>query len=418
MTRHRAWMPVGVVLVALVLGLIRLGAQPLSFDELFTRDTATLSWSGIWEAARDTEAPHLVYYSLLKPWLAAFGTSDWALRLPSVLFGALAAGATALLGRRLFGELAGLVAGLALAASSYFVSWSQAARGYTLAVLLAVVATYAFVRACEERSTTWWAIWAASLAAAGWVSVFAFSVAAAHLAAFLLFRPRPELRVPVLAACVALAAFLPQLVLVVTGDNGQLDWIPTPTPRHVAVGMWDWASRNPIAVLAGAIGVVQLFREAVPLSGALEGCARRRLARRTAHGDAARIDLPAGVRSALRAGRATCAGARHRRGGRLPAPPVGSRARRRPGDHDDSAARAALRGPGRPAHPLIKTPPRPTGGRGSPRSRRRRRPPPAESEAGAGGDAAAPDTAGAAHRAHRRAAEGRTSRAESEAGAG
>ena len=28
--------------------------------------------------------------------------------------------------------------------------------------------------------------------------------------------------------------------------------------------MWDWASRNPIAVLAGAIGVVQLFREAVP----------------------------------------------------------------------------------------------------------------------------------------------------------
>ena len=193
MTRYRAWMPVGVTLVALALGLIRLGAQPLSFDELFTHDTATLSWSGIWKAARDTEAPHLVYYSLLKPWLAAFGTSDWALRLPSVLFGALAAGATALLGRRLFGELAGLVAGLALAASSYFVSWSQAARGYTLAVLLAVVATYAFVRACEERSTAWWAIWAASLAAAGWVSVFAFSVAAAHLAAFVLFRPRPEL---------------------------------------------------------------------------------------------------------------------------------------------------------------------------------------------------------------------------------
>jgi mannosyltransferase len=265
MTRYRSWwLPVGVFLVALVLGLIRLGAQPLSFDELFTRDTATLSWSGIWDAARDTEAPHLAYYGLMKPWLAVFGTSDWALRLPSVLFGALAAGATALLGRRLFGELAGLVAGLALAGSSFFVSWSQAARGYTLAVLLATVATYAFVRACEERSTAWWAIWAASLAAAGWVNIFAFSVAAAQLVAFILFRPRPALRVPVLAACAALAAFLPQLVLVVSGDNGQLDWIPTPTPRHVAVGMWDWASRNPIVVLAGAIGVVQLFRKAVP----------------------------------------------------------------------------------------------------------------------------------------------------------
>ena len=30
--------------------------------------------------------------------------------------------------------------------------------------------------------------------------------------------------------------------------------------------MWDWASRNPIVVLAGAIGVVQLFRETVPLA--------------------------------------------------------------------------------------------------------------------------------------------------------
>ncbi len=69
---------------------------------------------------------------------------------------------------------------------------------------------------------------------------------------------------PVLAACAAVAAFLPQLVLVVSGDNGQLDWIPTPTPYRVAVGAWDLASRNPIAVLAAAIGLVQLFREAVP----------------------------------------------------------------------------------------------------------------------------------------------------------
>ena len=117
-----------------------------------------------------------------------------------MLFGALAAGATALLGRRLFGELAGLVAGLALAASSYFVSWSQAARGYTLAVLLAMVATYAFVRACDDARPDGGLLWAVTLAAAGWVNVFAFSVAAAHLVAFLLMRPRPPLRAPVLAA--------------------------------------------------------------------------------------------------------------------------------------------------------------------------------------------------------------------------
>ena len=71
-----------------------------------------------------------------------------------------------------------------------------------------------------------------------------------------------------IAACAALAAFLPQLVLVVSGDNGQLDWIPTPTPYRVAVGLWDLASRNPIAVLAAAIGVAQLVRSAVPQAAA------------------------------------------------------------------------------------------------------------------------------------------------------
>jgi hypothetical protein len=73
----------------------------------------------------------------------------------------------------------------------------------------------------------------------------------------------------VIAGSVALALFLPQLVLVTSGDNGQLDWIPTPTPYRVAVGMWDWASRNPIVVLAAAVGVVQLFRQATRWKAAL-----------------------------------------------------------------------------------------------------------------------------------------------------
>lgn len=257
-------MPAGVFVLALTLGLIRLGSQPIWYDEQVTIATATSSWTGIWHAARATEAPHLAYYGLLKPWLALTGTSAWAVRFPSALFGALAAGMTAVLGRRLFGQLAGLVSGVALAAGSFYVSWEQQARGYTLAVLLAVVATYAFVRASQEDATRWWTAWAVSLAAAGWVNLFAYSIVAAHLAALGLMRPRPPLRRAATALAASVALVLPQVVLVAQGDNGQLDWIPSPTPYHVAVGVWDWASRNPIAVLALAIGIVQLVREAVP----------------------------------------------------------------------------------------------------------------------------------------------------------
>lgn len=261
-----AWrlMPAGVALASLALGLFRLGSQPLWNDELATRDTATRSWAGIWDAARDTEAPHLVYYALLKPWLEVAGRSDWALRLPSVVFAALAAGVTAALGRELFGRRAGLAAGLVLAGGSFYLSWAQQARGYTLAVLLATLSTYAFVRSAGSGRMAWWIAWAVALVAAGWVNVWAFSVVAAHVAALGAMRPRPPLRVPALLLLAAAAAFLPQLGLVAAGDNGQLDWIPTPTPRRVAVGLWDWASRNPVAVLAATIGLAQAFRGTVP----------------------------------------------------------------------------------------------------------------------------------------------------------
>src|SRR5439155_81663 len=105
--------PVGAGLLALALGLTRLGAQPFSYDERFSVRTSSGSVAEIWHAARRTEAPHLLYYLLLKPWVAVFGTSHWAVRLPSVLAGALATWVTAHLGTRLFGRLAGLAAGLA-----------------------------------------------------------------------------------------------------------------------------------------------------------------------------------------------------------------------------------------------------------------------------------------------------------------
>src|SRR5437588_2205340 len=108
---ERLWpfAPLAVGIAAIGLGLISLTGQPRSYDERITIETATRSVSGIWHSARATEAPHLVYYLLMKPWLALFGTSDWAARFPSVVCGALAAALLTAVGRRLFGRVAGLV---------------------------------------------------------------------------------------------------------------------------------------------------------------------------------------------------------------------------------------------------------------------------------------------------------------------
>jgi mannosyltransferase len=286
--------PIGVGVIAFALGLIALTKQKLSYDETVTVDTATQSLTGIWHAARATEAPHLAYYLLMKPWLALAGTSAWAARFPAVVFGALAALLVTVLGARLFGRSAGLVAGLTLATAAYIVHWSQEARSYTLAMLLVTLATYSFVRALDDpcvasshdpgkparndatqgairqgssdsgSAVGWWALWAVCIAAAAWVSLFAVAVLAAHVAAFSAHPSRPPLRAPLTALLAVAAAVIPIVVLVGAGNNGQLDWIPTPTLRRVVVQTWDWSSRNPFLLLAAAVGVGALVAGVAP----------------------------------------------------------------------------------------------------------------------------------------------------------
>jgi mannosyltransferase len=247
--------PPAVGLGAFALGLIELTGQRRTYDERITIETAARSVSGIWHAARTTEAPHFVYYLLMKPWLAAFGSSDWVARFPSVVFGALTAAVLTALGIRLLGRKAGLAAGLTLATASYVLQFWQWARGYSLALLLTTLASYALVRAFETPRLRWVVLWGVAFVAACWVNLFAISVLAGHLVAYLARRPRPQPRRAAAALLAVGAATAPIVVLVATADNGQLNWIPSPSIRRVVVQTWDWSSRNPFTVLAAAIGL-------------------------------------------------------------------------------------------------------------------------------------------------------------------
>ena len=267
MQAARRWLrvspPLAVGLLAFVIGLIELTGQAFTPDEKVTVQTAKQSVGGIWHAARTTEAPHFVFYLLMKPWIALVGSSEWLIRFPSTIFGALTALVLTALGTRLHGRRAGIAAGLALATSYYVVHWWQWARPYSLALLLATLATYAFVRAMEKRSPRWTVVWVIAAVAACWINLFSISILAAH--AIALFTRRPA-RTRELAAALAAAtaAVLPIVVLVATANNGQLDWIPSPTLRRVATQSWDWSGRNPLALIVAAVGVVVLVRLASP----------------------------------------------------------------------------------------------------------------------------------------------------------
>jgi mannosyltransferase len=95
-----------------------------------------------------TDVVNGAYYVLMWFVTRAAGTSALALRFPSAVGMAVAAGVTAALGRRLVSARAGLAAGLGagIAALPSVTWYAQNARSYALVTALATIASYLLVR--------------------------------------------------------------------------------------------------------------------------------------------------------------------------------------------------------------------------------------------------------------------------------
>jgi mannosyltransferase len=169
------------VVVTAVLGVFEIGVPQLWRDEFASWSAATRTLPQLWAMVHNIDAVLGLYYLGLHLWMAVFGDSATAMRLPSVIAMAGAAGIVALIGRRLGGGLAGLASGLVFALIPSVSRYAQEARPYAFAMFFAALATLMFLRAME-RPTWWrWAIYAIVLAAAGAANLVALTVCAGHL---------------------------------------------------------------------------------------------------------------------------------------------------------------------------------------------------------------------------------------------
>jgi mannosyltransferase len=139
-----------IVLVGLALRLYNLGGESLWLDET---TSAMLTRRGplsiIVERAKHCHAP--LYFLILDAWAALFGRGEFALRLPSAIFGITAIPWLYRLASYVGGRRVGLLAALLLAVSPFHVFYSQEARMYSLAALLAIASMYYFLRLAEGR---------------------------------------------------------------------------------------------------------------------------------------------------------------------------------------------------------------------------------------------------------------------------
>ena len=142
MNRNRLWL-LPIILIGLALRLIMLGEQSLWYDEGVTwllSQMKNLADLIDWTAA-DIQPP--LYYLLIWHTDIILGQSEWALRLPSVLFNTLTIPLIYVLARRLFpASSSALLAAALFAISPLMVYYSQEARMYTLLVFEATLASY------------------------------------------------------------------------------------------------------------------------------------------------------------------------------------------------------------------------------------------------------------------------------------
>ncbi len=99
------------------------------------------------------------YFFIMHYWVLLAGTTEFALRFFSLLWGVAAIPLVYVLGRRAVqsGVLVGLLAAVVTIVSPYFVWYSQEARMYALVTFLTMFSFYLLLRAVEENRFWLWA---------------------------------------------------------------------------------------------------------------------------------------------------------------------------------------------------------------------------------------------------------------------
>jgi mannosyltransferase len=225
--------PVGAVAVSGAWGLARSGS--MGNDEVATRWAALLSLRELAHLLRHIDVVHGLYYLVMHWWMAV-GTSPTAMRVPSVIAMAIAAGLAAVIGRRLTRSgWAGLFAGLIMALTPSITFYAQTARSYAMVLAGVLAATLALLHALDAEKAgaskvaiRWWLAYGALVTLCGYLNEMALLVLAAHAVTVLLARPGTRtVRRWAAAAAGGAALVLPLLALSVR-QHAAVSWIARP----------------------------------------------------------------------------------------------------------------------------------------------------------------------------------------------
>lgn len=203
------------VLLNLAMKAKFLGANDIALDEPFSIFHAQQSLGDLQEIFKRENNPPLHFW-VLHFWIKWFGLSPTSVRAPFMIFSSLAAGVTYWVGKRHFGQAAGIAAALMFTFSTQQVYFAHEARTYGLFILLTALSVGSYLRAASEpeakSSWFWLTAWNILLLYTHFLALPLLAVQAAGI--WLLFPNRKQsfLRWLISSAAVV-AVWFPQLIL-------------------------------------------------------------------------------------------------------------------------------------------------------------------------------------------------------------
>jgi mannosyltransferase len=252
-----------VTVLGFALASYRLGTKSMWLDEATSANHARLGLSGLWTVLSSTDPNMGLYYVLLHFWVRVFGYSEAAVRSMTVVLAGWSVPVMVLLGKRLFGRATGLLAGLLLAISPFFVQYEQTARSYALVVLLVLTSSYFFVAELERPAPATRVAYVLSSTLAVYAHYFAAYVLLVQLLTLVAIRRREALtRGWLTAAAAVVVACAPEVVFALRAGSGNVSWLHAPSVRTLAHLPCELAGGIALAVVLSVLVSYGLVRVA------------------------------------------------------------------------------------------------------------------------------------------------------------
>ncbi len=141
---------IGLVILALGLNLYQIGAPSMWFDELLSVERARQDLPTLWKVVTISQPNMALYYFFLHFWLQITDVlgilpTETVVRFPSAICAAIASMLVFIIGRRLIGLWAGMVAALLYMLNDLQLIYTQETRSYAIQLALICLGWYALL---------------------------------------------------------------------------------------------------------------------------------------------------------------------------------------------------------------------------------------------------------------------------------